>query len=825
MKKRSKIFSLLIMPVLLLSFTFPSVVFGLGNNDSADRISGADRYETALNIAKTGWRDGAENIVLAPGVDANLVDALTSAPLASAKNAPILLSQKNGLSTATKAYLTLKTKTAYVVSKAFSSNVIAELEAMDIEVIQLGGKDRFATAANIAHEIKDVSGVFVTTAKSNADALSIAAVAAVKGMPILLAQKDNIPSEEAAYLDEVKDDLAQSYIIGGTAVLSDDVKDAVPGEVTRISGANRYATNLEVLKVFFAGEEGYNQVFVANGTDKHLVDALSVSALAASTNTPIVLVDKEFNQESKDQVAGILSANGKVVALGGESVVSSSVIATNYVKAEDFGVMQVSEVNGYTVGFNLPRQDLVSLVEVSLYKDNTLLAKNVSTNKLFSLSGPQFSSPFNINGNYAGDAYWRSGKWAGTIYDVPTKAEIKVQTLDGKTYTVINSGLTGDPESLLTEDEKHVKAEDFGVMQISGVNGYNVGFSLIDGKDASDLSAVEVSLYDAQNKLLAQNTATYKLFRLTATQLSSPFNIDGSFQADGYWNYGAWNGTITDVPAKAVIKVTYESTGSIYTVTNNHLTGDPGKLGPAEVTTDLAAEAMVNQDLGFGLETAANGNAGEMVRVKATLIDGAAGDFTLKYQDGGTVLPLTFTDGVAWYGPESGFPLADLTSNFKINIKEAGKYSFKFEVVRLSDNKVLAGTTNSVEASLTAPTIESNLPSSIVAGTETAFSVATAPNSDPGSTVRVRITLTGGDAANIALFYQQGDEFIPLTFDDNGITWYGPESGFPLADLASNFKVTFSQPGDYSYKLEIVKGDTVIGSSSYDVNVTEAPTT
>jgi len=819
MQKKSKVFSFVLVSVLFLSI-FPASIFGLENNASVDRIYGADRYETALSVAKVGWPEGSANVVLAPGTNANLVDALTAAPLAKSKNAPILLTQKDSLSAHLSDYLKLKTEKVYVVSGAIQSNVILELESMDIEVIGLGGMDRYSTATNIAKEIEDVTGVFVTTAASNADALSIASIAASKGMPILLAQFDAIPSVEADFLEEIRDDLTQSYVIGGTAVLSDAIKEAIPGEATRISGINRFATNLEVLKAFYAEVESYDKVYVANGTNRHLVDALVASTLAATTQSPIVMVDKDFNAETRTHVTAKLSATGKVIALGGESVVSPAVQTSNYVKAEDFGVMQVSGVNGYTVGFNLMNKDIVSGVEVSLYKDNTLLAKNVSTNKLFSLPGSQFSTPFNINGEYPGDGYWTNTGWLGTIYDVPTKAVISVNLFNGQNYTVVNTNLTGDSANLLTEDQKHVKAEDFGVMQISGVNGYSVGFSLVDGKDASDLSAIEVSLYDDEDQLLAKNTASYKVLRLTATQLSTPFNIDGSFQADGYWNYGTFNGTVTDVPAKAVIRVTYESTGLTYTTENTKLTGDPSKLGSAELASELAETAMVNADIAFGVSTVANRYAGEIVRVKATLTEGAAEDFALMYQEADAFHPLTFTDGIAWYGPESGFPLADVTSNFKLNVKEAGTYSYNLEVVRVSDSQVLASTTENVVASVVAPSIESDLATSLLVDTENAFSVTTAQNSDLGSTVRVKITLVDADAANVALLYQEGDAFMPLTFDENGVTWFGPESGFPLANLTSNFKVTFSEIGSYSYQLEIVSDDKVIGEAQYQVEVT-----
>ncbi len=710
MQKKSKVFSLVLALVLLVSMLFPAAIFGLENNDSVDRIYGTDRYQTATNVAKSGWPNGAEVVVLAPGMDANLVDALTAAPLAHANDAPILLTEKNALPEATKNFIQLKTETVYVVSGAIDTSVISELEEMEIEVINLGGNDRFSTATNIAQEIENVTGVFVTTAYNNADALFVAAIAAAKGMPVLLAQFDNLPAVEAAYLEEIEDDLIQSYVIGGDAIVADTVKDAIPGEVTRLSGDNRFATNLEVLEYFYAEVESFDKVFVANGTDSHLVDALVASSLAASTDSPVVLVNNDFSEEVKNYVESKLVTTSKIIALGGESLVSSEVLTPNYVRAEDFGVMQFSEVNGYSVGFNLPAgTDKIASVEVSLYKDNTLLATNISNNKLFTLSGPQFSTPFNINGNYAGDAYWEYSDWAGSVYDVPNKAEITVNLFNGKVYSVVNSNLTGDPDVLLTEDEKHIKAEDFGVMQSSGVNGYTAGFSLAEGKNASDMVSIQVSLYDAEDNLLAMNTATHMLLRTTFNQMSSPFNIDGSFSGDVYWNYGDWNGTVADVPAKAVISVTYQDTGRTFTVDNTNLTGSPTKLASSEITTNLASEVMTNEEIDYSVTTVANRYEAEVVRVKATLIEGNEAGFELQYEQDGTFHALAFNDGVAWYGPESGFPLGDITSDFKILYTEEGTYEYKLDIIRLSDDKVLATATNQVTAAMVAPSIESDL--------------------------------------------------------------------------------------------------------------------
>lgn len=703
MQKKFKIVSLLLVTIISLGMIFPAALFAAESNDPVDRIYGAERYQTALNVAKFGWSAGSETVILAPGSNANLVDALTAAPLAKSENAPILLTKPSELDSSVQEYLELKTETVYVVSGAISKEVIKDLEAMDIEVKNLGGKDRFITATNIAKEIKNVTGVFVTTAHNNADALSIASIAASKGMPILLSDAAKLPEVETAYLEEIKANLTKSYVIGGETLLSDTVKDAIPGEADRIFGVNRFETNLKVLEAFYADVTNYEKVYMANGTNNHLVDALVASTLAASSNSPIVLVNKDLDAAMKSHVEGKLSNSSRIIALGGESVVSSTVQTANIVRAQDFGVMTFGGVNGYSVGFKLMGgKDFiasnVAAVEVSLYdQGNHVLAKNISTNKLFTFDGPEFSSPFNINGNYPGDAYWTYGEWSGTVHSVPAKAVISVTLFNGQTFVVENSKLTGDTQTLLTEDEKHVKTGDFAVMQLSGVNGYNVGFSLIDGKDASDLSSIEVSVYDKDGKLLAKNTAASKLLRLTATELSSPFNIDGSFQADGYWNYGTWNGTTKDIPAKAVIKVTYEGNGKTYTVENKNLSGDPSKLGPAQITSDLATQATLNSDIAFGVKTIANVNTSEVVRVKATLTEGKAEDFQLMYQQGDAFYALPFTDGVTWYGPTSGFPLSDLTSNFKINFKTAGTYGYKLDVVRVSDSKVLATTTNIVE--------------------------------------------------------------------------------------------------------------------------------
>ena len=171
---------------------------------SAQRLFGADRFETAVKISQAGW-NSSEYAVLSAGMDANLVDALTAAPLAKAKNAPILLTEGESLDPKTEAELKrLQVKTVYVTSGSgvIKSDVTAKLQSMGLTVKALGGTDRFETSINIAKElaaVKTFTQLVATTAWTNADALSISAIAAAKGIPILLTDVNEIPASVSTW--------------------------------------------------------------------------------------------------------------------------------------------------------------------------------------------------------------------------------------------------------------------------------------------------------------------------------------------------------------------------------------------------------------------------------------------------------------------------------------------------------------------------------------------------------------------------------------------------------------------------------------------------
>ncbi|WDC84967.1 cell wall-binding repeat-containing protein [Caloramator sp. mosi_1] len=56
------------------------------------RLSGQDRFQTAVKVSQQGWKNGSEVVILSRGDD--FPDALCASTLSKKYDAPILLTQK-----------------------------------------------------------------------------------------------------------------------------------------------------------------------------------------------------------------------------------------------------------------------------------------------------------------------------------------------------------------------------------------------------------------------------------------------------------------------------------------------------------------------------------------------------------------------------------------------------------------------------------------------------------------------------------------------------------------------------------------------------------
>ena len=283
------------------------------------RLGGANRYETSVKVSQAGWAT-ADNVVLARGDE--FADALSAAPLAKQLNAPILLTATKALDSSVIAELKrLKVKKVYIIggTGAVSTAVENAVKKMGIGIERIAGSDRYATSLAIANKMTNKKQVFLATGTSFADTLSISSYAAATGSPILLTAKNQMTTGVAKF---IKDNNSNVYVIGGTGVISEAAIKGISG-AERISGADRYATNLAILKKFAAGFD-FSNIYLATGAN--YPDAICGSALAGKENAPIILVNNSNATNQKTYVKSIIEKVSKVKILGGEGALPVSII-------------------------------------------------------------------------------------------------------------------------------------------------------------------------------------------------------------------------------------------------------------------------------------------------------------------------------------------------------------------------------------------------------------------------------------------------------------------------------------------------------------------
>ncbi|MCL2486178.1 MAG: cell wall-binding repeat-containing protein [Oscillospiraceae bacterium] len=267
-------------------------------NSKAKRISGADRYDTAIEVSRTGWTK-ADNVVLASGL--SFPDALTGGPLACMLDAPILLTQGSGSSVETTVLNRMNelgAKNVYVLGgyAAISFGIEQQLRGAGFFVERLAGNDRYETSVAIAKKMdflrkKAPSAIFVVDSVGFADALSITPVAALTQSPIILTP-NNRPGFTAASMNYAAAcGTKTAYIAGGTSAVKPDVETklkAMGFTFERVYGANRYETSAQIYNKFKGMFSG-GKAIMATGVS--FPDALSGGALGGKMKAPLFLVN------------------------------------------------------------------------------------------------------------------------------------------------------------------------------------------------------------------------------------------------------------------------------------------------------------------------------------------------------------------------------------------------------------------------------------------------------------------------------------------------------------------------------------------------------
>lgn len=319
MKKYSKLnFTLAIILFTTILAAYPLTKVHAATSSVSIRLSGADRYETSVKIAQSGWTS-SNYAVIATGDD--FPDALCAAPLAKKINAPILLTNKKTLNAYTKLELKrLKVTDVTIIGGvgAVSQNVENQIKALGINITRIEGVNRYETSKKVAQQLGTSSEIVIATGENFPDALSIASIAAANKMPILLTKKLTLASEIKDYISSNNPRI--TYVVGGTGVIAESQLSGLKNPI-RLSGSNRYDTNVAVLKKF-SSQLNVKNIFIATGTN--FPDALATSALVALSSSPLLLTSYTPNTATKMYIANNRALITTCTSIGGVRIVPNA---------------------------------------------------------------------------------------------------------------------------------------------------------------------------------------------------------------------------------------------------------------------------------------------------------------------------------------------------------------------------------------------------------------------------------------------------------------------------------------------------------------------
>lgn len=285
------------------------------------RISGPNRYATAVAASQHAFPEGAPLVFVASGE--NYPDALAGAA-AAAGSSPVLLVEQDHVPAEVLAEIDRIGAQGIAIlggTVAVSAEVEAQLRAKVPFTIRFSGAERVATAVE-ASKMAFPNGApvaYLATADAFPDALAAGAGAAAEGGPVLLTRGGTL---SPTVLDELRRLAPQRIVIaGGTAAIPASIATAAStvAPVTRLSGSDRFATAAAVAQ---AVHPVATDAVLATGLD--FPDALSGAWLAGAQRRPLLLVTNTCTAEPALRAADRLGVTG-VSIMGGYAAVHQRV--------------------------------------------------------------------------------------------------------------------------------------------------------------------------------------------------------------------------------------------------------------------------------------------------------------------------------------------------------------------------------------------------------------------------------------------------------------------------------------------------------------------
>ncbi|WP_446898503.1 cell wall-binding repeat-containing protein [Clostridium sp. LBM24168] len=483
---------------LVLSAAVPAAAAEAAGNVTS--VEGADSYETAALAATSNWTT-SDNVLLVSGE--GYADALSSVALSKQLAAPILFTASSYLNSSTKAALDkLKPKNVYIIggTGVISQGIRDQLKDENYNLIELYGKNRYETNAAVANQLVklgvDPSNVIMAGGNNFSDSLSAAPAAAAKGEILLLGGNDRIGM--VSIMDFVKQHNSKVTVVGTNNTINDDTYKSL-GAVGRINGgADRFATNLNVLKAFGSSLSS-DKIYVANASGNRYADSLIAASLAGINSSPLVIVNGEGDAQTQNALDYIRS---KAAASTGVNIISEK------------GVISASTVSDIKNAVNGVVDDSATVNSVTAVGLNQI---KVVFNTAVDESSAERIANYEMDGNSLGSeaqtqssAYLQDdGRTVVITFKNPFKQGKKVN------FTVKNNVLTDDSSSDITKYEKEVTFQENGSPSIESVtpvggNKIRVEFSEAVRMDENDLASMKINKRSVKNYGLDTSDTEFK---------------------------------------------------------------------------------------------------------------------------------------------------------------------------------------------------------------------------------------------------------------------------------------------------------------------------
>ena len=290
-----------------------------------ERIAGSDRYSTAVAVSRSAFPDPVATVFVATGL--GYADALAGGPAAATANAPMLLVSQDAVPASTREEVTrLKPNKIVILGGpgAVSVAVEEQLKALAATVARIQGTTRYETAANTSASAfaPGVAVAYVGSGTGFADALAGGPAAVQRGGPVLLTERNTLPSATRTELQRLAP--TSIVVLGGTAAVSAEVETQLRGiasSVRRDASYDRYATAVAVSKQAFVTTP-VPLVYLATGAS--FPDALAAGAAAGRQRVPLLLTGPDCIPASVNSEINRLQA-ARIVLLGGTSAISKAV--------------------------------------------------------------------------------------------------------------------------------------------------------------------------------------------------------------------------------------------------------------------------------------------------------------------------------------------------------------------------------------------------------------------------------------------------------------------------------------------------------------------